>query len=311
MEICGDAVSARAVLTAAPRGIIPDATQLRVTLYAGQPWLDLEWSITQKTPDPWPEAGWLCFPLRADDPSFQLARLGSIVDPAKDLIPGSNHEILCLNGGLVVATADGRRTGICPVDAQLISLEHRGLWRYSREFVPHKADVFVNLFNNVYSTNFAQWSEGSWSSRVRVWLPHEGQSTAASLIAGSWQSRLGCLAAVSDAAAGKLPSSAAGLVVEKPRGGSPQGLLVTAFGANPYGDGTLLRLWEQTGDSGVYTVRLPRGMKARTAQACDLRGQPRGSPIAVSDQGTFAVPIRPMAPMSLILQGPSQEERKK
>jgi len=302
MEICGDAVSAQAVLTAAPRGIIPNATQLSVTLYAGQPWLDLEWSITQKTPDPWPEAGWLCFPLRADDPSFQLARLGSIVDPAKDLIPGSNHEILCLNGGLVVAAADGRRTGICPVDAQLISLEHRGLWRYSREFVPHKADVFVNLFNNVYSTNFAQWSEGSWSSRVRVWLPREGQSTAASLIAGSWQSRLGCLATVSDAAPGKLPPSAAGLVVEKLRGGSPAGLLVTAFGANPYGDGTLLRLWEQTGDSGVYTVRLPRGMKVRTAQPCDLRGQPRGSPIAVSDQGTFAVPIHPMAPMSLILQ---------
>ena len=306
IEICGDAVSAQALLKVAPRGIIRDATQLRVTLYAGQPWLDLEWSIVHKTPDPWPEGGWLCFPLQADDPSFQLARLGSIVDPAKDLIPGSNHEILCLNGGLVVAGADGRRTGICPVDAQLISLEHRGLWRYSRDFVPHTADVFVNLFNNVYSTNFAQWSEGSWSSRVRVWLPQRGQSTAASLIGGSWESRVGCLAAVSTAAPGKLPPSAAGLVIEKVGGGWPQGLLVTAFGANPYGNGTLLRLWEQTGDSGDCTVRLPHGLKARTAQPCDLRGQPRGAPIVVSDRGTLEVKIHPMAPVSLILQGPSQ-----
>jgi hypothetical protein len=303
MEVCGDAFSARAVLKAAPRGIIPDATQLRVTLYAGQPWLDLEWSIVHKTPDPWPEGGWLCFPLRADDPRFQLARLGSIVDPAKDLVPGSNHEILCLNGGLVVAGADGGRTGICPVDAQLISLEHRGLWRYSREFVPHKADVFVGLFNNVYSTNFAQWSEGSWSSRVRVWLPQPGQSTAASLIAGSWEARLGCLAAVSDAAPGGLAPSAAGLVLEKLGGGLPRGLLVTAFGANPYGAGTLLRLWEQAGDSGVYTVRLPQGMKARTAQPCDLRSQPRGAPLAVSGQGTFAVTIHPMAPASFVIDG--------
>jgi hypothetical protein len=265
--------------------------------------LDLEWSIAHKTPDPWPEGGWLCFPLRADDPSFQLARLGSIVDPAKDLVPGSNHEILCLNGGLIVAGADGGRTGVCPVDAQLISLEHRGLWRYSREFVPHKADVFVNLFNNVYSTNFAQWSEGSWSSRVRVWLPQPGESTAASLIAGSWEARLGCLAAVSEAAPGALPPSAAGLVLEKLGGGLPRGLLVTAFGANPYGMGTLLRLWEQAGDSGVYTVRLPQGMKARTAQPCDLRSQPRGGPIAVSGQGTFAVTIHPMAPASFIIDG--------
>ena len=88
VEIRSNAVSATAVLKAAPAGIIPDATQLRVTLYAGQPWLDLEWSIANKTPDPWPEGGWLCFPLRADDPTFRLARLGSIVDPAKDLVRG-------------------------------------------------------------------------------------------------------------------------------------------------------------------------------------------------------------------------------
>ena len=70
VQIQSNAVSVTAVLKAAPRGIIPDATQLRVTLYAGQPWLDLEWSITNKTPDPWPEGGWLCFPLRANKPSL-------------------------------------------------------------------------------------------------------------------------------------------------------------------------------------------------------------------------------------------------
>ena len=170
LEIRSDAVSATAVLTAAPRGIIPDATRLRVTLYAGKPWLDLEWSIANKTPDPWPEGGWLCFPLRAEDPTFRLARLGSIVDPAKDLVVGSNHDIFCLNGGLTVEGADGSRTGICPIDAQLVSLERPGLYHYSRDFVAHKPDVFVSLFNNLWSTNFAQWIEGSWSSRVRLWL---------------------------------------------------------------------------------------------------------------------------------------------
>ena len=67
----------------APRGIIPDATQLRVTLYAGQPWLDLEWSITNKTPDPWPEAGWLCFPLRADEPELSPGSPGQHRGPGQ------------------------------------------------------------------------------------------------------------------------------------------------------------------------------------------------------------------------------------
>ena len=128
-----------ALLKSVPHDIIPDATQLRVTLYAGEPWLDLEWSIANKKPDPWPEGGWLCFPLRADNPTFRLARLGSIVDPAKDLVRSSNHDLFCLNGGLTVEGADGGRTGICPIDAQLVSLERPGLWRYSRDFVAPQA----------------------------------------------------------------------------------------------------------------------------------------------------------------------------
>jgi hypothetical protein len=316
LELHSDAVAATALLKAAPQGIIRDATQLRVTLYAGKPWLDLEWSITAKTPDPWPEGGWLCFPLCGKNPRFSLARLGSIVDPARDLVPGSNHEIFCLNGGLLVeSTGSYGRTGIFPVDAQLVSLEHPGLWRYSRDFVAHKPDVFVMLFNNVYSTNFAQWIEGSWSSRVRLWACDEGRSSEESLVGGSWEARLGCLAAVSDAAPGKLPPTAEGVVIT----GSParralyslkgtvdphRGLLVTAFGPNPYGAGTLLRLWDQSINGGPYRVHLPRGMKARSAQPCDLRGEPMGEPIAVSAQGTFDVDILPpMAPLSLILAG--------
>jgi hypothetical protein len=314
LEVYSSAVLASAVLTAAPRGIIPDATQLHVTLYAGEPWLDLKWSITNKTPDPWPEGGWLCFPLRADNPTFRLARLGSIVDPAKDLVRSSNHDVFCLNGGLTVEGADGSRTGICPIDAQLVSLERPGLWRYSRDFVAHKPDVFIMLFNNVYSTNFAQWIDGSWSSRVRLW-PIEGESTASSLIANSWEARAACLAAVSGASPGKLPPQATGLAVEElaslraraTAGLSCRGPLVTAFGPNPYGEGTLLRFWEQAGHGGAFAVHLPRGMDVGTAQPCDLRGQPTGSPIAVSGQGVFNAEIRSMAPASFILLGPVRQ----
>ena len=314
VEIAVGAASASAVLKAAPRGIIPDATQLRVTLHAGEPWLDLEWSIARKTPDPWPEGGWLCFPLRADNPTFRLARLGGIVDPARDLVRSSNHDVFCLNGGLTVEGADGGRTGICPIDAQLVSLERPGLWHYSRDFVAHKPDVFVMLFNNVYSTNFAQWIEGSWSSRVRLWVIDRRESTPSSLIGNSWEARVGCLAAVSDASPGKLPPQATGLAAEKVAAGGASGTaersapglasrgpLVTAFGPNPYGEGTLLRFWEQAGDGGAFAVHLPSGMDVGAAQPCDLRGQPAGSPITVSGQGVFLAKIRPMAPASFIL----------
>jgi alpha-mannosidase len=284
-----------------------------VTLSAGCPHLDLEWSITNKTPDPWPEGGWLCFPLRAEAPSFRLSRLGSIVDPAKDLVRGANHEIFCLNGGLLVRGAAGSGTGLCPMDAQLVSLEHPGLWRYTRDFVAHKPDVFVLLFDNVYSTNFRQWIDGSWSSRVRLWATEEAETSDESLIGNSWEARVECLAAVAEARAGKLPAVATGLTVAKAGQAAPtrsgpgeRGLLVTAFGPNPYGKGTLLRLWEQAGDSGPYTVQLPAGMQARAAHLCDLRGQTIGSPLTVSERGSFNLMIKPMAPVSVILEGPEE-----
>ena len=314
LEIRSSTVSVTAVLKASPRSIISDATQLRVTLYAGQPWLDLEWSITNKTPDPWPEGGWLCFPLRADDPSFRLARLGGIVDPAKDLVRGSNHEIFCLNGGLLVKAATGGAIGICPIGAQLVSLGRPGLWRYTRDFETRTPDVFVLMFDNVYSTNFGQWIDGSWSSRVRLWAVAETESADESLIGSSWEARVDCLAAVSEAGPGKLPATASGLTIKKTApatqddgAGSTasvrRGLLLTAFGRNPYGEGTLLRLWEQVGDSSTCTVQLPSGMKARTAQPCNLRGEAIGPPLAISERGTFNVTTKPMAPLSVILLG--------
>ena len=114
----------------------------------------------------------------------------------------------------------------------------------------------------------------------------QDESTAETLIGGSWEARDGCLAAVSDAAPGKLPPTAVGLSItlksaegDSAKGASPRGLLVTAFGPNPYGEGTLLRLWDQAGSAGTCTIGIPAGIKARTAQPCDLRGQDVGSPI--------------------------------
>ena len=81
----------------------------------------------------------------------------------------------------------------------------------------------------------------------------------------------------------------------------------TAFGENPYGNGTLLRLWEQARDGGTYTVRLPAGMNIVAAQGCDLRGQTFGGGWPVSRDGTFVVDVPSMSPRSLILSaGPSR-----
>ena len=79
-------------------------------------------------------------------------------------------------------------------------------------------------------------------------------------------------------------------------------MLVTAFGADPAGGkGTLLRLWEQAGETAPVQVQLPAGMKVKTAQPVNLRGEKMGKPIAVSN-GRLNISMTAWSPMSFILQ---------
>jgi hypothetical protein len=280
-------------MTAEPSPRMPHAVTLAVTLYREAPYVDIEWSITNKQPDTWPEAGWLCLPLAIDQPKFHLGRLGAIVDPSEDTALGANHEVFCLNSGMTVTGAEGKGIGLCPADSPLVSIGHPGIWRHSEEFGQREPVVFVNLFNNVWGTNFQQWIRGSWSSRVRLWAV-DGGEVERDLITPSWETRNRAVAATFDGSAGKLPPAQSGLEL------SEKGVLVTAFQAFRNGNGILLRLWEQAGDDRECHVRLPAGLEVTRAQPCDLRGQVIGDPIAVR-RGSLNVPVKKYAPVSLAL----------
>jgi hypothetical protein len=272
---------------------LADRIAVEFTFPHHEPWLQVEWRIDAKTPDPLPEGGWLCFPFAVEEPSFRLGRLGAPVDPARDLVAGSNRHYFCLHSGLTIAAADGAGVGVCPLDSPCVSLGEPGLWRFAPDRVPERPTLFVNLYNNQWNTNFPEWQEGSWSSRVRFW-PTAGPDPSKALVIPAWEARVPLLAARCGDAGGTLPPEAAGLGVSKP------GVLVTAFGRNPDGDGLLLRLWDQSGQPGSAVVRLPAGLKVRSARLVNLRGEPLGATLPASD-GRIEVPLTPFAPCSLLL----------
>jgi alpha-mannosidase len=200
--------------------------------------------------------------------------------------------LICLNSGLTVAAPDNTGMGLCPIDSPCVSLGEPGLWKYSFDYVPKRATVFVNLYNNEWNTNFPEWQDGSWVSRVQLW-PIRGTDEARNLVVPSWEARLPLLAAVADGPAGKLPKEQAGLSVSRP------GVLVTAFGPNPDGQGTLLRAWDQTGVSGEVVVTLPARYK--TATPVTLRGENAGEPVTLRGQ-KLAFRLPAYAPASYLLE---------
>ena len=307
-------LAAEATMDAQPSAQVPFGLSTHVVLYnselwRGMPFFDLEFTIHNKPADPWPEAAWVCLPFDIESPQFRIGRLGSIIDPAKDIVPGANHDLFAVDTGVAVFGADGRGFGICPLDSPLVSLGEPGGWKYTTNATPKRAAVFVNLFNNQWTTNFRFWNEGTWTSRIRIWM-FDSYDPWRSLIKPSLEARFPLQAAVADGPAGTLPLSASGVAVATNAirlstntpaiayaGGGT--VMVTAFGANPDGPGTLLRVWEMAGSSGEHTVTIPG--KFASATPVNLRGEKLGHPLEIKN-GKLVFTLPAYAPASFTLE---------
>lgn len=289
-------ISAIAIKESQIDASISHATTTRVILYRNQPYVDLEITLHNKPFDPWPEAGWICLPFNIDQPQFKLGRLGSIVNPVTDIIPGCNFDLLALNTGLLVQDHAGRGVGLCPMDNPLVSLGEPGCWKYSKYYSPKAPNIFVNLFNNQWSTNFRLWNQGTWTSRIRIWTVN-GRNSEKALITPSEETRQPLMAATAENDGGKGPAMQTGLELSR------RGVKITAFGPNPDGNGLILRLWEMAGQKEKCQVLLPMGMTGldvKYAEPVDLRGSVKGPRIPIKN-GSFQAALKPFAPASYIL----------
>lgn len=265
------------------------------TLFENQPYIEIDWGINGKQADPMPEAGWLSFPFNLDDPGYRLYRTGAIVDPKKDFLARSNQDYCFLNTSMTLFDKTGTGYALNTPSAPGISIEERGLYKFSGKKEQWGDKVYVNLYNTQWGTNFAEWIEGSFSSKLYIWS-YNGYDPEKSLITPSEETRVPLYATYADGAKGGQPLTNNGISL------SLKGSLVTAYGKNRDGDGTILRLWEQAGNEGACTITLPSGSRFVKAVECNLRGEPsENSEIQIIDN-RFTVMMKPNKPASYILK---------
>lgn len=276
-------------------------TTLRVTLYQGEPYVDMEVTIHDKPRDNWPEADWLCLPFKINEPEFRVYRSLGVMNPATDILPGANRHLYTVGNGVTITDPDGSGVAVCPLDHPLISLGEPGCWKFTYDFIPQKPVVYVNLYNNQWNTNFRYWYPGTWSSRVRIWTldQRKSQDENSRLFTQNAMETRNPLLVVTAGKGnrdGVLPDKQSGIQVSR------SGILVTAFGQDPDGNkGTLLRVWEQAGESGRVTLRLPAGLKVTQAIPVNLRGEIKGEPVSVKS-GKIEFELGAYAPASFILK---------
>lgn len=292
------AIDVKAVLTGTiPGPGLPQKISISLVLSGFNPTADLEVSW-QKQPDTWPETAWICLPFKVDNPKFRLGRLGADVDPVKDMnIDNSNHHLSWVNNGVAIYDgATGTGVGISTPDAPLVSLGEPGEYKFDKRYEPNKPYAYINLYNNHWRTNFPAWiGEGQrMSARVRLWSFTNFTSESA-LYTPNMEKRVPLQVAVSKLKTGKLPVTQSGISLSR------KGVAVTAFGANPDGEGTILRVWEQGGTTGKLEVTLPKGAKYTIAQPVNLRGENNGKPISIVGN-KLSLNLGAYAPVSFVLK---------
>src|SRR5665811_2045879 len=104
-------------------------------------------------------------------------------------------------------------------------------------------------YNNQWSTNFTGWIEGSWSAKMYLWS-FQGYKNEQSLISPNEEFRSPLKATILSGNPGNLSASKTGITLSR------KGVLVTSFGPNVFGEGTVLRLWEQSGDAEKCKISL-------------------------------------------------------
>lgn len=288
-EAAGD----RATLTSTNTSGLADAYRLVFFFPNHQPSVDITWSVENKKPDLVPEGGWICLPLAVKQPVFRVSQTGAPFNPAEDVVPGSNRHLFSIDHGISIrAGSDGPGVGVASNDLPLWSTGEPGLWKFTADYVATNAVLYANLYNNQWNTNYPLWVDGSWSATLRLWPVSRGASEEAALFTPAWELRQPMLTGFAAGPAGPLPPTQEGLALSR------RGVRVSAYCPNPDGPGTVLRVWEQAGESGEVVVT---GLNARTATPVNLRGERTAPPIPIESH-RLTLTLKAYAPCTHILE---------
>jgi len=292
-ERLSHAIVARLIPRMPDEGAVHSAS-LSVTLYDDSPYLDLQLHVVNHPATENPEAGWLCLPLKVEQPRFRIKGPGSIFDPAKEVLNGSNFAYFWTQGGLALLDDKGNGMGIALPDCPAVSLGKPGIYRFEGQWDRPKSHVYVNLFNNKWNTNFRSFWHGNLTVRARLWAIDQ-YAAEKDLTTPLTETLAPMLTGMCNYVKGSLPVTTHGLSFSR------KGVLLTALGPNPDGQGTLLRVWEDAGQSGPLTVTLPEQMQVTSIRPIDLCGRLVGQRLPVIG-GQFAFQLGAFKPASFLME---------
>ncbi len=114
-----------------------------------------------------PEAFWLAFQPPADRAEgWRFEKLGRMIDP-RDVVSRAARTLHAIDQRVIYADHD-HKFELESLDAPLVAPGQPALLNFHNELPDMRSGVHVNLYNNVWGTNFPMWFEGDAQFRFVV-----------------------------------------------------------------------------------------------------------------------------------------------
>ena len=140
--------------------------------------ISIELIMRDKQASAFIEAGSLIIPL-ADQARYLLGRPCAEIDPRTQIVHCANHSFYCLEDR-VTAYGPSSRVTVFPADTPLMAIGSSGLYEYEPDFPEGRpAELWFDLFNNMWGTNFPQWIGGSFRWRFTLCSAAPGEKDTA------------------------------------------------------------------------------------------------------------------------------------
>ena len=154
----------RILLRSRRASVFAKAWELELALPDDAPELRATLRVLGKDPSRAPHALWLSFAPARGQGGLSFTKLGEPIDPA-DVVEGGGRALHAIDGEIRLAGGAVVET----LDAPLLAPGARDLLWKRRNPLPRPGAPFhVNLYNNVWGTNFPQWFGGDAAYRFTI-----------------------------------------------------------------------------------------------------------------------------------------------
>ncbi len=231
-----------------------------ITIYAEFPYIDLEYRLEAKEETSYIEAGHFIFPFALDRSQMAINKLGSVIDPSRDIARDANNVLYCCENWVDLTDGKNGMT-VIPFDTPLFSVGEEGIYKYRRGYREEAPVLYFNAFNNSWGTNFPQWTGGDFKFRFRL-LAHKGDWKQAEI----WKHAFESVTPVCTGFTGGTCHK--GLPVRFEWIKEPDGMEIMTVKPAENNQGMIIRLREVSG--GKHLVRLTFERPITGADFCDL-----------------------------------------